>query len=182
MTDLLPGEWAVLGLIAERPAHGYAAAQALAPHGAIGQVWSLSRPLVYRALQKLRDAELVEPAGTESAGGPQRELLTITAAGGAALAQWLTEPVRHLRDARTVLMLKLAFLQRSGRATAPLLTAQRTAFAPILAALAQRVEEEQGYDLTVARFRYETARGIDRFLAAELEAQPDRQTYDRGRS
>lgn len=166
--DLLPGEWAVLGLMAEQPTHGYAAAQKLAPEGEIGQVWSLSRPLVYRALQKLRDAELVEPVGTESAGGPQRELLTCTDAGRAALARWLAEPVRHLRDARTILMLKLAFLQRAGQPTAPLLTAQRAAFAPIVAALAQRVEEERGFDLTVARFRYETARGIDRFLASEL--------------
>lgn len=166
--DLLPGEWAVLGLIAEQPTHGYAAAQALSPHGEIGQVWSLSRPLVYRALQKLRDAQLVEPAGTESAGGPQRELLTCTDAGRAALASWLAEPVRHLRDARTVLMLKLAFLQRAGQPVAPLLTAQRAAFSPIVAALAQRVEEQEGFDLTVARFRLETARGIDRFLAASL--------------
>jgi hypothetical protein len=96
--------------------------------------------------------------------------------GRAALAQWLTEPVGHLRDARTILMLKLAFLQRASQPTAPLLAAQRAAFAPILAALAQRVEEERGYDLTVARFRYEAARGVDRFLAAELEAQPHGET------
>jgi DNA-binding PadR family transcriptional regulator len=167
--ELLPGEWAVLGLVAEQPTHGYAAAQALAPDGELGQVWSLSRPLVYRSLGKLADAGLVEPAGTESAGGPQRELMTCTEAGRAALQRWLAEPVQHLRDARTVLMLKLAFLQRAGRSPERLLTAQRATFGPIIAALEQRVEEAEGFELTVARFRYETARGVDRFLLSALE-------------
>ena len=33
--DLAPGEWAVLGLLAESPAHGFAIAKAIAPGGEI---------------------------------------------------------------------------------------------------------------------------------------------------
>jgi PadR family transcriptional regulator AphA len=163
-------DWAVLGLVAERPVHGYAVARSLARDGELGGVWTLSRPLVYRALGKLRDAGLVEVAHEETgARGPRRALLAATDAGRAALAAWLGEPVEHLRDARTVLMLKLAFLERSGRDPAPLLEAQRDAFAPLLAALRRRERDADGFELTLARFRAESARGVERFLTAALD-------------
>jgi hypothetical protein len=47
------GEWAVLGLLAEQPTHGFATAEALAPDGVVGRIWTMRRPLVYRALDVL---------------------------------------------------------------------------------------------------------------------------------
>jgi hypothetical protein len=40
-------------------------------------------------------------------------LVEATAAGRRALTGWLAEPVEHVRDARSLLMLKLLFLARS---------------------------------------------------------------------
>jgi PadR family transcriptional regulator AphA len=69
--ELAPGEWSVLGLLAEQPAHGWALAAELAPDGGIGSVWSLGRPLVYRSLEILERRGLIEPAGLEdSVRGP----------------------------------------------------------------------------------------------------------------
>ena len=65
-------------------------------------------------------------AGTEpSTTGPPRTLLETTAEGSRMVAEWLREPVEHLRDARSELMLKLLFLDRRGGDITPLLTAQR---------------------------------------------------------
>lgn len=168
LPDLLPGDWAVLGVVAERPTHGYAVARELSPDGELGAIWALSRPLVYRAIQKLRDGGLIEPVGTQSGGGPRRELLGCTAAGRAAVERWLAEPIDHPRDARTLLMLKLAFLHRAGRDPAGLLRAQQERFEPVIAALGERARESVAFERTIARFRYETARGIARFIEAAL--------------
>jgi hypothetical protein len=47
---LAPGEWAVLALLCERPAHGWLLACELAPSGELGSIWSLGRLLVYRSI------------------------------------------------------------------------------------------------------------------------------------
>jgi DNA-binding PadR family transcriptional regulator len=41
----------VLALLAERPAHGFALSRRLAEEGEIGQVWTMLRPRVCRALE-----------------------------------------------------------------------------------------------------------------------------------
>ena len=51
--QLLPGEWACLGILYAAPAHGFAIAARLKPHGDVGRVWSLSRALTYRSLEQL---------------------------------------------------------------------------------------------------------------------------------
>ena len=50
------GEHAVLALLAEQPRHGWAIVRALAPGGEIGRIWTLSRPLAYRAIDNLEAA------------------------------------------------------------------------------------------------------------------------------
>ena len=43
-------EWVVLGLLAEAPAHGFALARELSRDTTLGQVWTVPRALVYRAI------------------------------------------------------------------------------------------------------------------------------------
>src|SRR5215218_211471 len=106
--QLTTGEWAVLGLVAEGPTHGFAVARALEPAGEVGRVWSIRRPLVYRTLDVLQDRELTQTAGTEaSTAGPQRTVIEVTADGREKVRAWLEDPVEHVRDARSQLMLKL---------------------------------------------------------------------------
>jgi DNA-binding PadR family transcriptional regulator len=134
--DLAPGEWAVLGLLGEGSTHGFALARALAPGGEIGEIWAVPRPLVYRALGALRDRGLVRPLATEAGQGPNRTIMTATPAGLAELDRWLGEPVAHVRDVRSLLLLKLAYTERSGRDARALLERQRELIRPL--ALAQR--------------------------------------------
>ena len=50
--DLGPGEWSVLALLADAPAHGWALSKQMSRTGEVGRVWSMGRPLVYRALDE----------------------------------------------------------------------------------------------------------------------------------
>lgn len=163
--DLGAGEWAVLALLAEQPTHGFAVARAMSPDGEIGKVWSMRRPLVYRAIDVLTEAGLVRPAGTEpSSSGPQRTLVEATPEGLAALAQWLAEPVEHVRDARSLLMLKLLFLSRSDNDPAPLLLAQRERFETLTRRLASATDEASGFDQVLLRWRLESTTAAIRFI------------------
>src|SRR5262245_54123542 len=88
--ELLLGEWASLGVLMKRPAHGYDVASRLSPTGDVGRVWSLSRSLTYRALDQLTQRGLVKPVGEErgKAGG-NRTILALTRQGRTRLRAWL---------------------------------------------------------------------------------------------
>lgn len=168
--DLSATDWAVLGLLGEGPAHGFALAATLAPGGDLGRVWTLPRPVVYQAIRRLRAADLVTPVGTESSqAGPNRTILTVTASGRERLGAWLEEPVGHVRDIRSLLLLKLALLDRSGRSLRPLAVQQRAALQPALAALRQEADRAEGFEQVVASWRLASYRATDAFLDALLE-------------
>jgi DNA-binding PadR family transcriptional regulator len=126
----------VLALLAERPSHGWALAAAVEPGTDIGEIWAGGRQRVYRALQTLQEHELIEAFAIEPAGGPHRIIYRVTPAGQKQLQRWLAQPVEHVREAHASLLLKVAFLSRSGSNPVPLLNAQRAKFA--LAATALR--------------------------------------------
>lgn len=167
---MTPSEWAVLALIAEGPNHGFAIAQALAKDGEIGRVWSLRRSRVYYAIESLTRKRLARPAQTvASSFGPDRTVLRITPSGRRALTTWLATPVEHVRDARSLLLLKLLFLDRRHADFRPLLDAQRARFKDIADQLQTAVNEAGGFDRTLLRWRLETTAGALRFIAAEVD-------------
>ena len=129
-------EYAVLGLLAEGPTHGFAISKALQPDTEVGRVITVRRPLVYRALDRLVDAGLAAPAHTEpGAAGPNRVIHRVTGKGKRRLDSWLASPVGHVRDMRIEFQLKLALLRRLDRSPLQLLVLQRRALDPTLAAL-----------------------------------------------
>ena len=160
------GEHAVLALLAEQPRHGWAIVRELAPGGEIGRIWTLSRPLAYRAIDSLEARRLVRATGTEPGDGPRRTILAATATGRREVDRWLGEPVGHLRDVRTELLLKLVFGARAGRDRRPLLRAQQRTFRTIFAAL-EKAANDPSADL-VDHWRNENAEAVRRFLAGEL--------------
>src|SRR3954469_19845307 len=100
-------EWVVLAVAAEGTTHGFDIARELDERGDLGRIWTVKRPLVYRAIDSLARAGLVSGAGTEEGGrGPQRRLLQVTPIGRRAVTKWLGEPVVHVREVRTELLLK----------------------------------------------------------------------------
>ena len=137
---LLPGDWAVLALLAE--------------DGEVGQVWTMPRPRVYRAIEDLRSAGLIETVETTpSDRGPARTLLAATPAGAVAVEQWLARPVAHVRDARSELLLKLVLTHRAGRDLRPLAAAQHGVLEQLADRLTAQLETADGQRALVLRFR-----------------------------
>jgi DNA-binding PadR family transcriptional regulator len=176
--DLLPGEWAVLGVLAQSPSHGFAVARTLSPNGAIGRVWSMSRPRVYRAINDLAARHLIEPVGeSKSERGPARVTYAVTDSGRLRVVGWLAEPADHVRDVRSDLLLKLAFLDAAGVSPAPLLDAQEALLTPMLANLERVLVRSAGFDAVVLRYRVASIRSVIDFVHA---VRPDAVVNGRG--
>jgi DNA-binding PadR family transcriptional regulator len=161
----------VLALVAERPTHGWAVAAQLARGGEVGSIWSLGRPVVYQALARLEADELTRTAGLErGARGPHRVIYEVTPKGRRAVAEWLASPVEHVRDIRSLFLLKIVLSQRASTDIRPLLEAQRTAVTPFLVWLETQIDEAgSAAELTALRFRLETARMVIRFIDGMLD-------------
>ena len=171
---LTTNELTVLALVAERQAHGWALAAKLARGGEVGQIWSVSRPIVYHSLDRLERAGLVEAVGLERGGrGPHRVIYAAMPDGRTALAAWLASPVEHVRDVRSVFLLKVVLCERAGVDPEPLLVAQRSVLIPFAAWLEAQADDsgpELPGEATVAAFRLETATAIMRFVDRKLDA------------
>src|SRR5439155_22348394 len=152
-TDVV--QYALLGLISGRPegAHGY---QLKIEFDALyGDFWSLNYGQLYRTLDRLERAGLVQCTEEVQSGRPSRKVYRITASGQQSLDDWLllppTDEPRPLRDDLSV---KLLFLTESRRQeTLALVRSQRAIYLHHLARLTKRrtVPEESGQDMFVTR-------------------------------
>jgi PadR family transcriptional regulator AphA len=159
--ELSLNEWVVLALLAERPSHGFAMARQLEADTDLGRVLTVRRPLVYRALGRLVDAQLAEPHHTEpGVAGPNRTVHRLTRRGRTAVRSWLRRPVEHVRDLRIEFLVKLRLSQRAGRDTTELVTAQRDALADTLVRLAALDDYSDEVDL----WRHHNAVAVGAFL------------------
>ncbi|HTW99749.1 MAG TPA: PadR family transcriptional regulator [Acidimicrobiales bacterium] len=170
VTRLSLTEWAVLGLVAEGRTHGFAVSRELVRDGAIGRVWTIPRPLVYRAIATLCMRGMLREVGSVTGGsGPPRRLIEVSPGGRAALERWLDEPIGHVRDARSELLIKLLLLERSGKDPRPLLVAQASMLEAVLAVRVEQLRGSEGFDSTLARWRLYSAEAVARFVAELID-------------
>jgi DNA-binding PadR family transcriptional regulator len=173
LTEISTNDWAVLALVAEQPTHGWALANTLGPGGELGEVWPISRPVVYHGLDRLERAKLIRPAGIERGGrGPHRVLFAATAAGKKEVRAWLAAPVERVREIRSVFLLKVVLNERAGEDPDQLLRAQRAALVPFVGWLEAQVDEggdDPPGETAAALFRLETASAIVRFIDRRLD-------------
>jgi PadR family transcriptional regulator AphA len=157
-------EHVCLVLVTQGVTHGWGLGTVLAPEGEIGRIWSLTRPLTYRAIEGLVEKGLVTRRGRSAGQGRERVLLAPTATGRRAATRWLDTPVQHLRDVRTELLVKLALRDRVGLDNQPLLAAQQVLFEPLIEVLTSADGDHDLVDL----WRRESARAVRRFLDQAL--------------
>ncbi len=162
--ELSRGEWIVLGLLAEKPAHGWLLSRELAPDGAIGRIWSCDRQRVYRILHRLENAQLIEAILTEPGDGASRTVYSPTAEGRDRLTRWLSQPVQHMHEVPTTFLLKLVLGQRARLDTRPLVRAQLGIVTAAAESLALKVRQAPPRDRLYLRLRLETARAFLSFL------------------
>jgi DNA-binding PadR family transcriptional regulator len=160
-------EWLVLCLVREEPTYGLVLVGLLARDGSLGQIWSVPKAVVYRALQRMELLGLIRTVGEQrTSQGPVRSLCEVTPAGLMAVQRWLNTPVEHARDVRSELMVKLALLDRTGADSRDLLQAQLTRLLPVATALDDRLRATTGFDHTLVLWRHEAMTATMRFLEA----------------
>ena len=80
------------------------------------------------------------------------------------MGRWLQEPVTHVRDLRSDLMLKLLFLSRRGEDASALLAEQQAALEPVVEGLEAAAAGAHGFDRLLYLWRLESARAALRFV------------------
>ncbi|MEO7019205.1 MAG: PadR family transcriptional regulator [Ktedonobacteraceae bacterium] len=106
-----PAEYAILGLLEERPMHGYELYQHF-QNEPLDQIVHIEMSQLYAFLKKLAHLALIEAMQDQQGGRPQRKVYNLTSAGRTTLQEWLTVPVERPRDIRIFFLIKLYFLQR----------------------------------------------------------------------
>ncbi len=115
-----PAEYSMLGLLKERPMHGYEMYQQF-ESGTLGEIVHLEMSQLYAFLKKLERLGYIE-AQLESQGArPPRKIFQLTAAGQELFLKWLPVPVEKPRDVRMLFLIKLYFAQRFLSAQVPAL-------------------------------------------------------------
>jgi DNA-binding PadR family transcriptional regulator len=102
---------ALLGLLAQRPRHGYDLRAAFEALVGGEENWDVKPAQVYTTLARLEESGLVAQEAVEQEGGPEKRIFAITPAGCAELEAWFETAVEreHQRDEFFVkLMLALA--------------------------------------------------------------------------
>jgi molybdopterin-binding protein len=163
-TEASFAELVCLTLIIQGVGHGWALGTTLAPDGELGRIWTLSRPLTYRAIDGLADKGMAARRGQGAGQGRERVALVATPAGRRASKRWLDTPVRHVRDVRTELLVKLTLRERAGLDNTDLLAAQQELFEPAIDVLTSTGADDDLVDL----WRRESARAVRRFLDQAL--------------
>lgn len=92
-----PVTWLVLALLIERPSHGYEVSQRYDER--FGSFAALSVPRIYAAIDRLRDAGMIEPIVLDPAKATRKQHLMrrsyrATAAGAQAYRRWVAERMR----------------------------------------------------------------------------------------
>lgn len=98
-------KFGVLGLIAERPRHGYAVRAAFEAH--LGDIWELNYGQVYQVLTTLEQEGFIVGTGEQVGRRPRRIVYEITANGRDALRVWLGGRSAARRPFRDELFVRL---------------------------------------------------------------------------
>ncbi len=110
-SGLTPAEHAILGLVYQRPAHGYQIAHEMASDSGLGLICPLQRSNVYFLLGNLERRGLIEVEQRRDDAYPPKTVLKATAAGRRAFEAWIWQPVTRLREVRLDFLLKAYFLR-----------------------------------------------------------------------
>jgi hypothetical protein len=99
---------------------------------------------------------------------PRRTILEISESGTVALNEWLVAPVERVRDARSLLMLKILFLIGRGQDVAPLLIGQQKVLTAQAGRLASAADSATGYDRALLLWRLHSTKAVIEFTDAVL--------------
>ncbi len=91
---------ALLGLLAQRPRHGYELHSAFEALVGGEENWDVKPAQIYTTLLRLQESGFIQEESVIQAGGPEKHIYEITPAGRKVLTDWFTTGVdpEHQRD------------------------------------------------------------------------------------
>jgi len=96
----MPVRHAVLGLLAQRPRHGYELRAAF--HALVGgeRNWDVKPAQIYTTLARLEQGGLVAEDSVEQGAGPEKRIYALTPTGRKTLKEWIASGIEpeHQRD------------------------------------------------------------------------------------
>ncbi len=140
---------ALLGLLQQKPRHGYELRAAFEAMVGGQDNWSVKPAQIYSTLARLEEGGLIERQATLQDGGPEKRVYAITSRGRAELGAWFASPVptQHQRDE---FFLKLMVGLATGSDARELVYTQRAGLYRELHALtARRDEADPATDLAL---------------------------------
>lgn len=173
--ELLPGEYAVLGLLALRPMHGYEMARFF-DRDDFAEVCPVEQSLLYSYIRNVEQRGFVAWSEERVGLRPPRKIYALTAAGRERLDAWLYATVERMRQVRLEFLLKLYFLHELDRdGERALLHKQIGVCETYRERLAGRVAVASGFERLVALSKLSAAETttawLDRY-ASELTPDP----------
>jgi DNA-binding PadR family transcriptional regulator len=102
-------ELAILGLLKERPMHGYQLSRELSEQ--LGGLWRVSYGSLYPTLRRLERDGAVEAAAPAASGGRRKTVYRITSEGEALFLELLEEPTPDGQAEDTRFRIRLAFFR-----------------------------------------------------------------------
>lgn len=161
-----PSENIILGLLCERPMHGYELARLVQEDEALRAIWRIERSEIYFLLGKLSKGGLIVESASEKAHGPVRVIYAPTEAGREAFANWLRMPELRPRNLRTALLARLYMaLRHDPQIAVELIDAQKQA---LVEWLGRTRREQSGNEVVALVHRLRAAQ-----VAATLDALND---------
>ena len=106
---------ALLGLLAQRPRHGYDLRAAFQAVMGGEENWDVKPAQIYTTLARLEKDGLVQEEAVDQSSGPEKRIYAITPAGRAELRSWLTSGVERYEQ-RDEFFLKLMLSLATGEA------------------------------------------------------------------
>jgi DNA-binding PadR family transcriptional regulator len=116
--NVTPTAYAILGLLRERPMHGYEIAQHFRPEEDLGQVAPADMSTIYTFLKDLQEHGLIRGEQVTVGARPPRKVFALVDDAETFFLEWLRRPVARMREVRLDFLLKLYFAQQLGAAEA----------------------------------------------------------------
>jgi len=105
----LTHEFILLGLLEERPMHGYDLFRALQGLEGLALIWRIKQSMLYALLDKLEGQAYVEYKMLPGGAHPPRKEYRPTQTGRAAFHAWRQAPVEHAHEMRQEFLARLFF-------------------------------------------------------------------------
>jgi DNA-binding PadR family transcriptional regulator len=139
---------AVLGLLAQRPRHGYELRAAFEAVAGGEENWDVKPAQIYATLTRMEQGGLVAKRSVEQDGGPEKRIYTITSAGYKTLRAWLAEGTtpEHQRDEFFV-KLMLGLVSRAANPYQLIHTQRALLYRELHAITAQRARVDSSKEL-----------------------------------